>query len=130
MFILIAAAFSNQESTTIMNNIIVTTPEELERIITKSVAEAMAGKVPQSEPDFISIDQAAELVNLSKHTIYSMVNKREIPYYKRGKRLYFKKPELQNWIGSQKVRSREELQREIEETGSINFGGKKGGRKC
>lgn len=110
-------------------SIIVTTPEELERIITKSVAQAMAGKVPNSEPDFISIDQAAELVNLSKHTIYSMVNKREIPYYKRGKRLYFKKPELQDWIGSQKVRSREELQREIEETGSISFGGKKGGRK-
>lgn len=112
-----------------MDNIILTTPAELERLITKSVAQAMAGIVQNTEPEFISIDQAAELVNLSKHTLYSIVNKREIPYYKRGKRLYFKKPDLQDWIGSQKVRSKEEIKKELEETGSIKMGEKQKGKK-
>lgn len=111
-------------------SIIVITPEELERIITQSIAQAMAGKVGSTDSEFISIEQAANVVNLSKHTIYSMVNRREIPYYKRGKRLYFKSLELREWIGSQKVKSREELERELGETGSITIGGKKGGRKC
>lgn len=49
-------------------------------------------------PDLGGIDLAQEVTGLKKATIYSLSCKNEIPYYKRGKRLYFKKEGLLTWI--------------------------------
>ena len=113
-----------------MDNIIVTTPAELEKLVSKFVKEALLGQGKKPDSEFVGIDQAAETVNLSKHTLYGMVSRREVPFYKRGKKLYFKPCELQAWIGSQKFQSREELATELRETGSIASIPKKGGSKC
>ena len=45
-----------------------------------------------------SIKQAAAFLNLSISTIYGKVCRREIPVSKQGKRLYFDKNELLQWI--------------------------------
>jgi len=113
-----------------MNSIILTTPTELESIVAKAVQLALGHIKPTPKSDFLSIEEAAEFLNLAKNTLYGMVSKKKIPFYKRGKKLYFKTFELQEWIGSQKVCSVEELEKELSETGSITIGGKKGGRKC
>jgi len=113
-----------------MNDIIVTTPAELERLVSRFVKEALSGQSKSTDSEFVGIEEAAESVNLSKHTLYGMVSRRELPFYKRGKKLYFKPCELQAWIGSQKFQSREELANELRETGTIASIGKKGGSKC
>jgi len=46
----------------------------------------------------LTIKQAAELLSLSVPTIYGLVAKQEIPVSKKGKRLYFSKQELTEWI--------------------------------
>lgn len=46
-----------------------------------------------------SIKQAAIFLNLSISTIYGKVCRREIPVSKQGKKLYFNKAELLEWIG-------------------------------
>lgn len=102
-----------------MNNIILTTPTELESIVAKAVQMALSHFKPNSNSDFLSIEEAAEIVNLSKNTIYGMVSKREIPFYKRGKKLYFKSGELQEWIGSQKVQTVQEMKDELNASGGI-----------
>jgi excisionase family DNA binding protein len=45
-----------------------------------------------------SIKQASAFLNLSISTIYGKVCRREIPVSKQGKKLYFDKTELLNWI--------------------------------
>jgi excisionase family DNA binding protein len=45
-----------------------------------------------------SIKQASTFLNLSISTIYGKVCRREIPVSKQGKRLYFDKTELLEWI--------------------------------
>lgn len=45
-----------------------------------------------------SIKQASIFLNLSVSTIYGKVCRREIPVSKQGKRLYFDKSELLDWI--------------------------------
>ena len=62
---------------------------------------------PSGEDIFLNIDQAKNVVHLSKQTVYQLCNTRKIPHYKRNKRLYFKKSELIEWIesGEQKVQS-------------------------
>lgn len=46
----------------------------------------------------LTIQQAADLISLSVPTIYGLVSRKEIPVSKRGKRLYFSKQELTDWI--------------------------------
>lgn len=53
----------------------------------------------QTEPDqLLTIQQASELLNLSVPTLYGYVQRSAIPVSKRGKRLYFSKQELLDWI--------------------------------
>jgi excisionase family DNA binding protein len=46
----------------------------------------------------LTITQAGEILSLSVPTIYGLVSRKEIPVSKRGKRLYFSKFELTDWI--------------------------------
>jgi excisionase family DNA binding protein len=62
----------------------------------------------------LSIKEAAELLNLSKNTIYKLVQHKNIPFSKKGKRLYFQKDELISWINEGKILTAKELKSESE----------------
>ena len=54
---------------------------------------------PQPEPEqLLTIQQAGKVLNLSAPTLYGYVHRGEIPVCKRGKRLYFSKQELLEWV--------------------------------
>jgi excisionase family DNA binding protein len=55
------------------------------------------GITPEAD-QLLTIDETAALAHLSKLTIYGLVSRAEIPCMKKGKRLYFSKTELINWI--------------------------------
>ena len=49
----------------------------------------------KTEPvELLTIDQAADFLHLSRATIYSKCSHKQLPYMKRGKRLYFLKDQL------------------------------------
>lgn len=48
--------------------------------------------------ELMDIEAASKLLKLSIATIYSKVCRRELPANKQGKKLYFSKNELQEWI--------------------------------
>ena len=56
----------------------------------------------------LSINEAAQFLKLSVPTLYGFVSKREIPFSKVGKRLYFTEGELKVWIQSGRKRTRAE----------------------
>lgn len=60
----------------------------------------------------LTVEQAAEFLNLSKSTIYSLVQKQGIPVSKKGKRLYFSKLELVEWVKTGKKQTLEDMQEE------------------
>lgn len=53
-----------------------------------------------AEDEILSIDEAAEFLGLERPTLYTKVSKRQIPFMKQGKRLYFSKSELTSWLKS------------------------------
>lgn len=55
-------------------------------------------ETPSEADQLLTIQQAAELLCLSVPTIYGLVSRSEIPCMKKGKRLYFSKFELTDWI--------------------------------
>lgn len=62
------------------------------------------------QSDLLTIQEAASFLDLSKHTLYNKVNKNELPYMKKGKRLYFSRVELMAYIKSGKISSIQEIQ--------------------
>jgi excisionase family DNA binding protein len=64
--------------------------------------------------ELLTIEGAAELLKLSVATIYTKVCKNEIPVNKQGKRLYFYRAELLDWIKSGRIKTSAEIQQEVE----------------
>ncbi len=46
---------------------------------------------------FLNIDEAAELLSISKRTIYGWIQQGRIPYRKAGRRVLFLESELLEW---------------------------------
>ncbi len=68
---------------------------------------------PTDHPDqLLNIQQTAEFLNLSVHTIYSKVSRAEIPYMKRSKRLYFSRTELMNYLKTGRVKTNAEIEQQ------------------
>ena len=62
--------------------------------------------------ELMNVQQVAEYLTLSVQTIYGLVHKMEIPNAKLGKRLYFKKSEIDDWISRSKRKTRVEIEQE------------------
>lgn len=66
-----------------------------------------------SPKDILSIEEAADFLNLAKPTVYSLTSRREIPFFKTGKKLYFKRSELLKWIEDGKKKTVRESAEEV-----------------
>lgn len=64
--------------------------------------------------DIIAIKEAAELLSLSVSSVYGLVHKKVIPVCKRGKKLYFSKQELLDWIRDGRKKTAKEIDAEAE----------------
>lgn len=70
---------------------------------------------PTEHPEqLLTIQQAAELLSLTVPTLYSKVSKSELPVMKRGKRLYFSRTELMEYIKEGRKKSNAEIEVEAE----------------
>jgi excisionase family DNA binding protein len=47
---------------------------------------------------YLTVQQAADLIKLAKGTVYGLVHRNAIPYHKSGKRVLFKRSELESWL--------------------------------
>ncbi len=71
--------------------------------------------VVQPEPDEIGgIELAVKITGKAKPTIYGLVHSRSIPHSKQGKRLYFSRKELLDWLRAGKRKTQSELALEAE----------------
>jgi excisionase family DNA binding protein len=61
--------------------------------------------------EVLNLEQAAEYVSLSKSAIYKKTSERNIPHFKQGKKLYFKRSELDSWLTAQKVDTKAEIEK-------------------
>ena len=55
----------------------------------------------------LDIRSASEVLGLSRHTLYSWVCQRRIPFVKAGRRTMFDTRDLEKWIDQMKVHTRE-----------------------
>ncbi|HMQ06047.1 MAG TPA: helix-turn-helix domain-containing protein [Saprospiraceae bacterium] len=101
------------------------------RWIKEAQAEMQPTKVePTDQPEqLLNIDEVANLLHLTKPTIYSKHSKGEIPgVCKQGKRLYFQRDVIINWIKSGRKKSNAEIEAEAESYLSKNKKGLNNGK--
>ncbi|MCK3686161.1 helix-turn-helix domain-containing protein [Maribellus sp. YY47] len=118
--------------------LILSTPEDLKEIVKVALAEfknqeqqqlEKTHQIPQVQPlqELITVDELAELLHLSKPTVYSNYSKGLIPGgCKQGKRVLFDKQIILDWVRSGRKLSNAEIEAEAENFLATR---KKGGRR-
>lgn len=89
-------------------------------ILTETVKEmkALILQKAESKPEIetpIQLDEVVPITGLSKPTLYGYVQRNEIPYHKKGNRLYFFKSEIIDWIKTGKQKTIKELEADTDE---------------
>lgn len=87
--------------------IIVTTPEELEALVTNAVRNAFNSQSEIKKPlsDRCGLEDALEITGLSKSKLYKLTSAKQIPHKTFGSRLIFSREELQTWVETQTIDS-------------------------
>lgn len=67
--------------------------------------ETLLITIKGKEPEFMNIEEASSFLKLKKSTLYNLVFQRGIPFYKKTKKLLFKKSELVEWVEQERVSS-------------------------
>lgn len=57
----------------------------------------------------LGIDEAALFTGLSVGHIYRLTSSKQIPHFKKSRKLYFKKTELEEWMLERKILTEDEI---------------------
>lgn len=84
--------------------------------VTANILKAVRNEQPTTDQpeQLLTIQEAAEFLSLTVPTIYSKVSKGELPVMKRGKRLYFSRTELMEYIKEGRKKTNAEIEAEAE----------------
>lgn len=94
--------------------------EMLEPIIDDCIARALNKYINELRFDTPTTDnvlgviEVATYLKISKATVYKLTMDQQLPHYKQGKRLYFRKEEIDNWINKGKVKTQDEINEEVD----------------
>ena len=77
--------------------------ENIERLLIEKSESAF------EEDKILTIREASQVLTLSVPTIYGLVSRSQIPVSKKGKRLYFSKKDLTEWIKAGRKKTSDEI---------------------
>lgn len=85
--------------------------EDLEHFASGLVQKALSAQRQSTPPEktILTISEAGELTNLAKQTLYAMTSQRLIPHFKRGKRVLFRRDELEQWMTENRRQTIQEI---------------------
>jgi len=66
----------------------------------------------QTSSTILSIDEVCEYAKISKSHCYKLTSQNLIPHSKKGKRLYFNKEEIDNWLLSNPVKTAQQIEQD------------------
>jgi len=81
----------------------------------ESRLEAVERLLTEQADEVLAIDAVCGLTGLSKSAVYQKTCSRngeapELPHYKQGKRLYFRRSEIMSWLTRRRVLDRSEIE--------------------
>ena len=73
----------------------------------------------------LNLEETVLFTGLSKGHLYRLTSEKQIPYYKKCRKLYFKKSELEAWLLERRVSTQAEIEAQVTTRNSIS---RQGGR--
>lgn len=83
--------------------------------ITENIKKAITPSESSTDDAYMSIDETAKLINLAKSSIYGLVHRKKIPFHKVGKKLYFSKESILQWINKGKNNTKSDIETKADE---------------
>ncbi len=110
----------SQQTRNIMKDVLLTSirKEEFKEIFEEAFHKVLDQRQKEStnnEEQFLNVTKASKFLDIAKPTIYAKCSKLQIPHFKKGKKLYFRKKELIEWLLSGKRKTTQQIQSETEE---------------
>lgn len=103
-----------------MENLILTTPEQLRQLLREELA---ALQIAQPQPPIATEPQTqvldlktfCELYGYRPGTVYKLTSKGEVPFSRRGKRLFFDRTKIDHWLleNSNGYLSKQEINQQV-----------------
>jgi excisionase family DNA binding protein len=103
-----------------MENLVFTqlSVQEVRNMLREEVKKAL-NESPQLQgnqlPEYLTIQELSEMINLAVPSIYGMVHRKQIPYVKRGKKLIFEKSQIEEWLKNGRHKTKQEIDIEAAE---------------
>jgi len=75
-------------------------------------------KIPVQNPpvnELMDIKEVVSYLKISSSAIYKLTASNGIPHYKNGKKVYFKKSEIDDWIFAKRIKTMDEIETEAME---------------
>ncbi len=93
------------------------TQQDLEKLI-----KAQFYKMSLNIKTVLSMDECSEYTGLTKNYLYKLTHNKQIPHFKpNGKKLFFKRQDIDNWLLSNKVDSQNDFdERAMEKVFELN----------
>lgn len=63
-----------------------------------------------SDSEVLGTEQVANMLQVSKSYLYKLIMGRELPFYKKGKKIFFLKSEIIEWIKTGRIKTRHEIE--------------------
>ena len=87
------------------NTPLILTSGQLQDVIKCAVQEAIKSLIPgapivETKSPYMGVDELSKMTGYPKSTIYCMVNRKEIPFYKpeNKRKLLFKRSDIESWL--------------------------------
>ena len=86
--------------------------DELRQLIREEFTQANPGQI--DIPDMpLSFEDGCAFIGISKSHGYKLTSKKLIPHFKRGKRIYFNRKELEAWLLEKRVPTIQQMEEEV-----------------
>ena len=98
-----------------MSRLVVVDEFDLESILDKVVRRVLllTNDAQATEtPEYLDLAQAAKFLRMSESSLYTHTSQRRVPFIKRGRRLHFKRSDLQTWLDGGRKKTRDEIAQE------------------
>lgn len=90
--------------------------EALKEVLDSRVPQIETIIVPPSSNDILTVEQAAWILQVNVSTIRDYIKKRVLPTYRPGKKVYFLKQDIVDWVKAKRRKSQDEIDQEAHQS--------------
>ena len=95
--------------------IIIERLDKIEKMLLEISVNNVSDSQVSNSVEIMTVDQLADYLSIARQTIYGKCSAREIPYFKTGKRVYFMKGEINEWLKAGKRETDFEIRQQAAE---------------